>query len=451
MYRLLYWVQLSVIRSLIPARKLRMSDFETSKLISSGQYGSVHLVRHKDSQQIFAMKKMAKRNLDNPQSVEWAYLERDVQTFADCPFVVSMLCSFPTRSHLCMVMEYVGGGDCGTLLTTRGHLSVPLARLYFAEAVLGVEYLHSYGVVHRDLKPDNLMITPAGHIKVTDFGLSKVGLMIPKTNNFKESAEDIAREYQDREFCGTPCYIAPEVILKEGYGRPIDWWAMGIILHEFLLGSIPFDGDTVNEVFKTVLFGGAFQIKDHPFLNDLDFDNLLSQKPEYVPQLSSDMDTSCFINHSDINKHLVSEDEEGTSENNDSLDFQNYTSSSEKLCKLCTTTTSMVNVEDPKTPPECTAASNTDISEMQKESVPVSDTGDAITILPSSSSLSESQAQDDRKSVINLSLEQQNSENAKKGKKRRGSIFRRILSSCRRGLSRAARVFACCHCCPRTI
>ncbi|XP_069600777.1 microtubule-associated serine/threonine-protein kinase 3-like [Ranitomeya imitator] len=473
----------SVIKSLIPARKPHMSDYETYKLISSGHYGSVHLVRHKDSQQIFAMKKMAKRNLDNPQSVEWAYLERDIQTFADCPFVVSMLCSFPTRSHLCMVMEYVGGGDCGTLLSTRGTFSVPLARMYFAEALLGVEYLHSYGVVHRDLKPDNLMITPAGHIKVADFGLSKVGLMIPKTNNFKESAEDIAREYQDREFCGTPCYIAPEVILKEGYGRPIDWWAMGIILHEFLLGSIPFDGDTVNEVFKTVLYGdivwecdrappldaqnlitellrknpvhrlgtgGAFQIKDHPFLSDLDFNNLLSQKPEYIPQLLSDMDTSCFINHSDINKHLVSEDEEGTSENNDGFDFQNYTSSSEKLCKLCITTTSMVNVEDPKSPPECTAASNTDISEM-KESVPVSDRDDAITILLSLPSLSECQAQDDRKSVINLSLEQQNSENAKKGKKRRGSIFRRILSSCRRGLSRDARVFACCHCCPRTI
>ncbi|CAJ0922758.1 unnamed protein product, partial [Ranitomeya imitator] len=388
--------------------------------------GSVHLVRHKDSQQIFAMKKIAKRDLDIPQKVEWAYLERDIQIFADCPFVVPMLCSFPTRSHLCMVLEYVGGGDCGTLLTTRGHLSVPLARMYFAEALLGVEYLHSYGVVHRDLKPDNLMITPAGHIKVTDFGLSKVGLMIPKTNNFKESAEDIAREYQDRELCGTPCYIAPEVIRKEGYGRPVDWWAMGIILHEFLLGSIPFDGDTVTELYKMVLYGGAFQIKDHPFLNGLDFDNLLSQKPEYVPQLLSDMDTSCFINHSDINKHLVSEDE-GTSENNDSLDFQNYTSSSEKLCKLCTTTTSMVNIEDPKTPPE------------QKESVPVSDRDNVITILPSSPSLSESQAQEDRKSVINLSTEQQNSENAKKGKKRRGSIFRRILSSCRRGLSRAAR------------
>ncbi|XP_073516324.1 microtubule-associated serine/threonine-protein kinase 3-like [Phyllobates terribilis] len=98
-----------LMESLIPARKPRMSDYETSKLISSGSFGSVHLVHHKDSQKIFAMKKISKRDLDTPKHVEGAYLERDILTFADCPFVASMLCSFPTRSHLCMVMEYVGG------------------------------------------------------------------------------------------------------------------------------------------------------------------------------------------------------------------------------------------------------------------------------------------------------------------------------------------------------
>ncbi|XP_069600783.1 microtubule-associated serine/threonine-protein kinase 3-like isoform X2 [Ranitomeya imitator] len=187
---------------------------------------------------------------------------------------------------------------------------------------------------------------------------------------------------------------------------------MGIILHEFLLGSIPFDGDTVNELFKTVLFGNIVWECDHA--PPLDAQNLITELLRRNPlhRLGTD--------HSHINKHLVSEDEEGTSENNDGFDFENYTSSSEKHCKLCTTTTSMVNVEDPKTHPECTAASNSDIAEMQKESVSVSDRDDAITILPFSPSLS-------------------------------GSISRRILSSCRRGLSRDARVFASCHCCPRTI
>ncbi|XP_073516019.1 microtubule-associated serine/threonine-protein kinase 3-like [Phyllobates terribilis] len=190
---------LSVMESLIPARKPRMSDFETSKLIGSGASGSIYLANHKDSHQVFAMKKMDKWKLNTPKKVEWAFQERDILTFADCPFVVSMLCSFPTRSHLCMVMEYVGGGDCRTLLNTRGPLPVPLARLYFAEAVLAVEYLHSYGVVHRDLKPSNLLITSSGHIKVTDFGISKVGVMIPKTNIYKQLAVDIAREFLDDE------------------------------------------------------------------------------------------------------------------------------------------------------------------------------------------------------------------------------------------------------------
>ncbi|XP_077136157.1 microtubule-associated serine/threonine-protein kinase 4-like [Ranitomeya variabilis] len=385
----------NLMESLIPARKPQMSDYETSKLISGGCFGAVYLVRHKDSQQIFAMKKMAKKKLETPKDVEDVFLERDILTFANCPFVVSMLCSFPTISHLCMVMEYVGGGDCGSLLNRRGTLSVPLARLYFAETVLAVEYLHSYGVVHRDLKPYNLLITTAGHIKVTDFGLSKVGVMIPKTNTYKQSAEDISREFKDREKCGTVHYMAPEVILKKGYGRPVDWWSMGIILHEFLVGSVPFDGDSIPEINKKIVLGkiswnskrspppdaknlitellrinpehrrgtgGAFEIKDHPFVSNLDFDNLLNQKPMYIPHLVSDLDTSLFINHADIDMHMVSENEEDTSEDIKSLDFQNFTSSSERLSKICTIANSTMNNEDSKSHPECTKASSTKIS-----------------------------------------------------------------------------------------
>ncbi|XP_077134217.1 microtubule-associated serine/threonine-protein kinase 4-like [Ranitomeya variabilis] len=472
-----------LIRSLIPAGEPRMSDYETSKLIGCGAFGSVYLMRHKDSQEIFAMKKMAKRNLDTPQKVERAFIERDILTFADCPFVVSMLCSFPTKSHLCMVMEYVGGGDCESLLSTDGPFSVPLARLYFAEAVLGVEYLHSYGVVHRDLKPDNLLITSDGHIKITDFGLSKVGVMTPNTNIYKHSAEDISREFLDFEMCGPLKYTAPEVIQNKGYGRPVDWWAMGIILYEFLTGRTPFDRGSIMELYENVVTGdikwdphytpppdvqnlitqllrknpvdrlgtgGAFEIKDHPFLRDLDFDNLLSQKPLYLPQLELDVDTSLFINHSNMKQHLDSEDEKGTSEDNELVDFQNFTSSSERLSKRYTTTNGMMNDEDSKSPPECTQTSITDSSEMQKESVSVSDRDDTITTLSSSSPLSEFPAQTERISAINLIKEEEKSETGEKGKKRRGSIVRRILSSCRRGLSRAARVFSCCYCYPRT-
>ncbi|KAM4049131.1 microtubule-associated serine/threonine-protein kinase 3-like [Anomaloglossus baeobatrachus] len=478
-----------------------------------------------------------------------------------------MLSSFPTKSDLCMVMEYVGGGDCRSLLSKRGCFSVPLARLYFTEAILAVEYLHSYGIVHRDLKPENLLITSTGHIKVTDFGLSKLGVMIPESNTYKELREDISREFPDSEYAGTPYYMAPEMILGESYGRPIDWWSMGIILYEFLVGTRPFDGDSTLGYFNllNVVNGdidwtcdpapppdaqniitelltknpadrlgteGAFQIKEHPFLRDLDFDNLLSQEPEYVPQLKSDMDTSVFLNHGGVDMDMISEDKE----DNENSYFQNFTTSSQRLLKLCTSTTLNNDTKSPpesspestpeymqecspestpqclpdstpdcspesipestpecsaegiqkcspestpecspestpectpecspestpectpecspestpectpecspeSTPesaPECIPASSTNISKMQKESSPAPDRDDAITSLSSSSPLSEFPAQEERKS-----------EKKEKGKKRRGNIFRRILSSCRRGLSRAARAFACCGC-----
>lgn len=108
-----------------------------------------------------------------------------------------------------------------------------MARLYFAETVLALEYLHNYGIVHRDLKPDNLLINSFGHIKLTDFGLSKMGLMNLTTNLLEGSTQ----QFRDQQVFGTPEYIAPEVILRQGYAKPVDWWAMGIILYEFLIGK----------------------------------------------------------------------------------------------------------------------------------------------------------------------------------------------------------------------
>ncbi|XP_032418598.1 microtubule-associated serine/threonine-protein kinase 1 isoform X1 [Xiphophorus hellerii] len=342
-------------------------DFQTIKLISNGAYGAVYLVRHRETRQRFAMKKINKQNLILRNQIQQAFVERDILTFAENPFVVSMFCSFETRRHLCMVMEYVEGGDCATLLKNIGALPVELARMYFAETVLALEYLHNYGIVHRDLKPDNLLITSMGHIKLTDFGLSKMGLMSLTTNLYEGHIEKDAREFLDKQVCGTPEYIAPEVILRQGYGKPVDWWAMGIILYEFLVGCVPFFGDTPEELFGQVITddivwpdgddalpadaqalisallqtnpllrlgtGGAFEVKQHAFFSALDWNSLLRQKAEFVPHLESEEDTSYFDTRSDRYHHINTYDEDDTNDD-EPVEIRQFSSCSPRFSKV---------------------------------------------------------------------------------------------------------------------
>ncbi|XP_067294003.1 microtubule-associated serine/threonine-protein kinase 1 isoform X5 [Pseudorasbora parva] len=360
----------SLSAALRSRRKPCELDFEMIKLISNGAYGAVYLVRHKETKQRFAMKKINKQNLMLRNQIQQAFVERDILTFAENPFVVSMYCSFETRRHLCMVMEYVEGGDCATLLKNMGPLPVDMARMYFAETVLALEYLHNYGIVHRDLKPDNLLVTSMGHIKLTDFGLSKVGLMNMTTNLYEGHIEKDAREFSDKQVCGTPEYIAPEVILRQGYGKPVDWWAMGIILYEFLVGCVPFFGDTPEELFGQVISdeinwpegeeappadaqelitlllrqnplerlgtaGGAYEVKHHQFFHSLDWNSLLRQKAEFIPQLESEDDTSYFDTRSDRYHHLeTEEEEEDTNDEDFNVELRQFSSSSHRFSKV---------------------------------------------------------------------------------------------------------------------
>ncbi|XP_056115227.1 microtubule-associated serine/threonine-protein kinase 2 isoform X1 [Rhinichthys klamathensis goyatoka] len=362
----------------------REEDFETIKLISNGAYGAVFLVRHKETRQRFAMKKINKQNLILRNQIQQAFVERDILTFAENPFVVSMFCSFETRRHLCMVMEYVEGGDCATLLKHIGALPVDMARMYFAETVLALEYLHNYGIVHRDLKPDNLLITSMGHVKLTDFGLSKIGLMSLTTNLYEGHIEKDAREFLDKQVCGTPEYIAPEVILRQGYGKPVDWWAMGVILYEFLVGCAPFFGDTPEELFGQVISdeiiwpegdealppeaqdliskllrqnplerlgtGSAFEVKQHRFFTDLDWNSLLRQKAEFIPQLESEDDTSYFDTRSDRYHHVDSEEEDDTNDD-DHLEIRQFSSCSPRFSKVYSSMERLSLHEEKRTPP----------------------------------------------------------------------------------------------------
>ncbi|KAL7287339.1 hypothetical protein TKK_0018462 [Trichogramma kaykai] len=341
-------------------------DYEILKLISNGAYGAVYMVKEKSSRQRFAMKKINKNNLMLRNQVEQVFAERDIMSFTDNPFVVSMYCSFETKKHLCLVMEYVEGGDCASLLKNIGPLPPDMARFYFAETVLAVEYLHSYGIVHRDLKPDNLLITALGHIKLTDFGLSKMGLMSLATNLYEGYIEKDTRQFSDKQVFGTPEYIAPEVILRQGYGKPVDWWSMGIILYEFLIGCVPFFGDTPEELFAhtvnddiewpdeedftvqpeakdiiTALLqqsprdrlgtGGSHEVKDHPYFYGVNWNSLLRQKAEFVPQLSNEEDTSYFDSRMDRYNHDLGDDTDDTDDSPLFGSFSSYSPQSRKI------------------------------------------------------------------------------------------------------------------------
>nr|DBA17715.1 TPA: hypothetical protein GDO54_016045 [Pyxicephalus adspersus] len=348
-----------------PKKTPSEEEFENIKLISNGAYGAVYLVRHKNTRQRFAMKKINKQNLILRNQIQQAFVERDILTFAENPFVVSMFCSFETKRHLCMVMEYVEGGDCATLLKNIGALPVDMARMYFAETVLA------------------LLITSMGHIKLTDFGLSKIGLMSLTTNLYEGHIEKDTREFLDKQVCGTPEYIAPEVILRQGYGKPVDWWAMGVILYEFLVGCVPFFGDTPEELFGQVISdeiawpegeealpadaqdlisrllrqnplermgtGGTFEVKQHRFFKDLDWNGLLRQKAEFIPQLESEDDTSYFDTRSERYQHLDSEEEDDTNDE-DRLEIKQFSSCSPRYSKVYSSM-ERLSIHEEKTPP----------------------------------------------------------------------------------------------------
>ncbi|XP_042248391.1 microtubule-associated serine/threonine-protein kinase 3-like, partial [Thunnus maccoyii] len=327
-----------------PLRKPVESDFETIKRVSCGGFGSVNLVRHTLSGEAFAMKIIKWQNFTRKSDIRQVLAERDILTFTESPYVVSLFCSLDTQRDVRMVMEYVAGGDCASLLEDWKRFPVDMARMYIAETTMALEYIHSYGILHRDLKPSNLLISSTGHIKMTDFGLAKIGPVQMTGDLQMEPVERIVREFTDKEVAGTAIYIAPETILKRGYGKPVDWWALGIILYEFLVGEPPFNGDTFNDLFNRVVdddiswpegekapptdaqdlislllrknaiirlgTGGAVEVKAHPFFQGLDWNNLLSQEPLFVPELKTEEDTSYFDSRSD----LCSDDEHSDDE-----------------------------------------------------------------------------------------------------------------------------------------
>jgi len=342
--------------------KMSVDNFEQLAIIGRGAFGEVRLVREHVTGSIYAMKKLRKAEMVLKGQVHHVRAELDVMSEADDTneWVVKLHYSFQDEEYLYLVMEYVPGGDVMSLLMKRDILTEQETRFYIAQSILAIESLHKLEYIHRDIKPDNLLLDREGHIKLTDFGLVKsLGqsrlkfITTPESQTIREEPQGHALEgvevqgwegmsRRDRmatwnrnrkaviwSTVGTPDYMAPEILLETGYQADCDWWSLGVVMYEMLVGYPPFYGDdplvTCRKILcfkETLVFpaeanvspaaesliraflcnrearigrNGAAEIKAHPFFDGLEWERLRDpDAAPYKPIISSTTDTSHF-------------------------------------------------------------------------------------------------------------------------------------------------------------
>uniref|UniRef100_A0A665X2X3 protein kinase C n=1 Tax=Echeneis naucrates TaxID=173247 RepID=A0A665X2X3_ECHNA len=216
---------------------LGLGDFDLIRVIGRGSYAKVLLVRLKKNEQMYAMKVVKKELVHDDEDIDWVQTEKHVFEQASTnPFLVGLHSCFQTESRLFLVIEYVNGGDLMFHMQRQRKLPEEHARFYAAEICIALNFLHEKGIIYRDLKLDNVLLDHEGHIKLTDYGMCKEGIRPGDTTS---------------TFCGTPNYIAPEILRGEDYGFSVDWWALGVLMFEMMAGRSPFDIITDNPDMNT--------------------------------------------------------------------------------------------------------------------------------------------------------------------------------------------------------
>ncbi|TVY42025.1 cAMP-dependent protein kinase type+2 [Lachnellula occidentalis] len=227
--------------------KYSLGDFDILRTLGTGSFGRVHLVQSKHNQRFYAVKVLKKAQVVKMKQVEHTNDERRMLQEVKHPFLITLWGTFQDSKNLYMVMDFVEGGELFSLLRKSQRFPNPVAKFYAAEVTLALEYLHSKQIIYRDLKPENLLLDRHGHLKITDFGFAK---RVP----------DITWT-----LCGTPDYLAPEVVSSKGYNKSVDWWSLGILIFEMLCGFTPFwDGGSPMKIYENILKG---RVKYPPYIH----------------------------------------------------------------------------------------------------------------------------------------------------------------------------------------
>ncbi|NP_001191303.1 protein kinase C zeta type [Sus scrofa] len=332
---------------------LGLQDFDLIRVIGRGSYAKVLLVRLKKSDQVYAMKVVKKELVHDDEDIDWVQTEKHVfEQASSNPFLVGLHSCFQTTSRLFLVIEYVNGGDLMFHMQRQRKLPEEHARFYAAEICIALNFLHERGIIYRDLKLDNVLLDADGHIKLTDYGMCKEGLGPGDTTS---------------TFCGTPNYIAPEILRGEEYGFSVDWWALGVLMFEMMAGRSPFDIITDNPDMNTedylfqvilekpiriprflsvkashVLKGflnkdpkerlgcrpqtGFSDIKSHAFFRSIDWD-LLGKKqalPPFQPQITDDYGLDNFDTQFTSEPVQLTPDDEDVIKRIDQSEFEGF-------------------------------------------------------------------------------------------------------------------------------